>query len=188
MAEAGQDGGDADRFGSDLAGMKMVEGVRIFGGRNVLKGARIFGGRNVLEGAWALGGRNVLKGARIPGGRNVLKGAWALGGRHVLMLRRLIAGYFVVHKIDIHDRMRWAPEYMLHLLSRRKPTKVMPDSSAACTARLEGGPTAAIIVMPAVAAFWMSSKQARPLRMRMEFVSGRLLRKKQSPMSLSRAL
>ena len=39
----------------------------------------------------------------------------------------------------------------------------MLNSSASCTARLDGAPTAAIIFMPAIAAFCTSSKLARPL-------------------------
>ena len=57
---------------------------------------------------------------------------------------------------------REAPAYTLKRPSRRKPTSVSPRRRAASTARLEGAPTAHSTGMPATAAFWTSSNEARP--------------------------
>jgi hypothetical protein len=46
----------------------------------------------------------------------------------------------------------------------------MPVSLANRTARLDGAPTAAIIFIPAIDAFWINSKLALPLSNKIEFV------------------
>ncbi len=51
----------------------------------------------------------------------------------------------------------------------------MSLAAANSTARLEGGPMATTILMPAIEAFCSSSKQARPLSKRMEDESGKAL-------------
>jgi hypothetical protein len=50
---------------------------------------------------------------------------------------------------------------MLKWSSRRKPTRVMSNSLATCTARPDGAPTAATIGAPPVRAFCSSSMLAR---------------------------
>src|SRR5439155_1189590 len=52
---------------------------------------------------------------------------------------------------------------MLNRSPRAKPTRVMPNSSAMATARLDGAPTAITKGMPATAAFCRLSKLLRPL-------------------------
>ena len=52
---------------------------------------------------------------------------------------------------------------MLKLPSRRKPTSVVPISSASSTASDDGADTAARIGTPAAAAFCTISKLSRPL-------------------------
>src|SRR5437667_326083 len=55
---------------------------------------------------------------------------------------------------------------MLNRSPRAKPTRVMPNSSAMATARLDGAPTAITKGMPATAAFCRISKLLRPLTAR----------------------
>ena len=54
----------------------------------------------------------------------------------------------------------------------RNPTRVIPDSRASCTARLEGADTEAIAGMPAATAFCTISNPPLPLTIKMHSPSG----------------
>lgn len=72
--------------------------------------------------------------------------------------------------------MRCAPVYKLNRWSRKNPISVMFFDAANSTARLDGGPMATTIPMPAIEAFCNSSKQARPLSKRIDDESGKAWR------------
>ena len=62
--------------------------------------------------------------------------------------------------------IRSACVYTFIAWSRKKPISVMPLESASSTARLEGAEMAAMQGMRASSAFWMISKEVRPLTSR----------------------
>src|SRR5580700_8988095 len=69
----------------------------------------------------------------------------------------LLRGHFA------HSRMiRSCPAYTFICSPRRKPISVIPESAASSTARLDGAETAASTGIPAISAFCVSSKLARP--------------------------
>ena len=72
--------------------------------------------------------------------------------------------------------------------SRRKPTSVMPNSSAKSAASDEGADTAHNIGTPAMAAFWTSSNDADPRRGVSSRASGNFSSRNAQPMTLSTAL
>ncbi|MCE3224289.1 MAG: hypothetical protein K0S58_2469, partial [Nitrospira sp.] len=55
------------------------------------------------------------------------------------------------------------PVYTTNRLPRRKPTSVKLNSQASCAVRLEAAETQATMGTPATRAFWMISKDPRPL-------------------------
>ena len=59
-------------------------------------------------------------------------------------------------------------------MPRKNPTNVMPNSSAKSMAKRDGAPTAAIILIPAVADFCTNSKEILPLSINIFSDSGTL--------------
>src|SRR5256714_13354832 len=84
--------------------------------------------------------------------------------------------------------MRHSSLYTFTRPPRTKPQSVTPRSRASSTARLEGAPTATTIGQPAIAAFWTSSKERRPLTQRTPSASGRRPSREGQPMTLSLAV
>ena len=83
---------------------------------------------------------------------------------------------------------RWSPEYTTIELPRRKPTSVIPVSVATSTASDDGAETAARNGIPAIDAFWVSSKLARPDTTSTTPRSGSRPSASAQPMTLSTAL
>ena len=84
--------------------------------------------------------------------------------------------------------MRSGRVYTLQPSPRRKPTRVIPTSAASSTASDDGADTAASTGMPAIAAFCVSSKLARPLTISTCPASGSRPWRTPSPITLSTAL
>jgi hypothetical protein len=74
------------------------------------------------------------------------------------------------------------------LVPRRNPISVMPCSSASSTASDDGADTAASTGMPAIAAFWTSSNDARPDTISTVPPSGTRPSNSAQPVALSTAL
>jgi len=77
---------------------------------------------------------------------------------------------------------------MLNRPSRTKSARVIPNRMAVSTARLDGAPTAASTLIPAIRAFCTNSKLARPLTSSTESFRGTRPSRTERPASLSTAL